>query len=195
MAVLEVFDVALELGRCGVMAGTLDLDLLNPVEDKVYAPTDVRQVVHARPPYREDGLLRAVVGAAFAEASGGRARSYHEVVGHGAIRTGVDVAHGRGYRHELCDAPLVGFDRAGGTGKTFDWNVLKQVKSSSEVPIILSGGLNTQNVIEPVNELKPYAVDVNSGVEESLGKKDHKKMKDFIDIVNYISGAKVKEHI
>ena len=83
----------------------------------------------------------------------------------------------------------------GGTGKTFDWNVLKQIKSSTDVPIILSGGLNTQNVIEPVNVLKPYAVDVNSGVEESVGKKDHGKMKDFIDIVSYISGAKVKEHV
>jgi phosphoribosylanthranilate isomerase len=83
----------------------------------------------------------------------------------------------------------------GGTGKTFDWNILKQVKSATDVPIILSGGLNSQNVIEPVNELKPYAVDVNSGVEESPGKKDPKKMKEFIDIVSYISGAKVKEHI
>jgi len=83
----------------------------------------------------------------------------------------------------------------GGSGKTFDWNILKQVKSSYDVPIILSGGLNAQNVIEPVNELKPYAVDANSGVEESPGKKDHKKMKDFVDVVNYISGAKVKEHI
>lgn len=83
----------------------------------------------------------------------------------------------------------------GGTGKTFDWNFLKEVKTANEVPIILSGGLNTQNVIEPVNALRPYAVDVNSGVEESPGKKDAKKMKDFIDIVSYISGAKVKEHV
>ncbi len=83
----------------------------------------------------------------------------------------------------------------GGTGKTFDWNMLKQIKSTNDVPIILSGGLSTKNVIEAVNSWKPYAVDVNSGVEEAPGKKDHKKMKDFIDIVNYISGPKVKEHI
>ena len=83
----------------------------------------------------------------------------------------------------------------GGTGKTFDWNVLKSIKSVSETPIILSGGLNQQNVIEAVNELKPYAVDVNSGVEEASGKKDPQKMKDFIDIVNYISGPKIKEHL
>jgi phosphoribosylanthranilate isomerase len=83
----------------------------------------------------------------------------------------------------------------GGTGKTFDWNVLKQIKSTYDVPIILSGGLNQQNVIGAVNEFKPYAVDVNSGVEESAGKKDAKKMKDFIDIVSYIGGPKIKEHL
>ena len=83
-------------------------------------------------------------------------------------------------------------DAYGGTGKTFDWRVLTEIKSGN-VPIILSGGLNTQNVIEPVNGLKPYAVDVSSSVEESPGKKDGKKMKDFIDVVSYISGPNVKE--
>ncbi|MBF0510940.1 MAG: phosphoribosylanthranilate isomerase [Candidatus Omnitrophica bacterium] len=81
----------------------------------------------------------------------------------------------------------------GGTGKTFDWKVIEQVKSSNDTPIILSGGLNAQNVIEAVNTLKPYAVDANSGVETSPGIKDAKKMKEFIDIVDYISGTKVKE--
>ncbi|MBI3602696.1 MAG: phosphoribosylanthranilate isomerase [Candidatus Omnitrophica bacterium] len=85
-------------------------------------------------------------------------------------------------------------DAYGGTGVSFDWTLLKEIKSTN-VPIILSGGLNSQNVIEPVNDLKPYAVDVNSGVEETTGKKDHAKMKVFIDIVNYITGPKVKEHL
>jgi phosphoribosylanthranilate isomerase len=80
----------------------------------------------------------------------------------------------------------------GGTGKTFDWRILNDLKSLN-VPIILSGGLNTQNVIDPVNALKPYAVDVNSSIEESPGKKDARKMKDFIDVVSYISGPNVKE--
>ncbi len=83
-------------------------------------------------------------------------------------------------------------DQYGGTGKTFDWQFLKELKSL-DVPIILSGGLNVQNVIAPVNELKPYAVDVNSGIEEAPGKKDAKKMREFIDVVNYISGPAVKE--
>ncbi len=83
-------------------------------------------------------------------------------------------------------------DKFGGTGKTFDWSLLGDIKSLN-VPIIISGGLNNQNVIEVVNSLKPYAVDVNSGVEEGPGKKDAKKMKEFVDVVNYISGPNVKE--
>lgn len=82
----------------------------------------------------------------------------------------------------------------GGSGKAFDWNMLSAVKSHTETPIIISGGLNSQNVIDAVNTIKPYAVDVNSGVEESPGKKDQNKMKDFIDIVSYISGPHVKEN-
>ena len=80
----------------------------------------------------------------------------------------------------------------GGTGRTFNWRLLSEVKSLN-IPIILSGGLNHQNVIEPVNQLKPYAVDVNSAIEEAPGKKDSKKMKEFIDVVTYISGPSVKE--
>jgi phosphoribosylanthranilate isomerase len=82
----------------------------------------------------------------------------------------------------------------GGTGKTFDWKLLKDIKGQNK-PFILSGGLNTQNVIEPVNEMKPYAVDVASGVESEPGKKDHRLLKEFIDIVNYISGPNVKSHV
>ena len=62
-------------------------------------------------------------------------------------------------------------------------------------PFILSGGLNPQNVIEPVNAMKPYAVDVASGVESAPGKKDHRLLKEFIEIVSYISGPNVKSHV
>ena len=111
-----------------------------------------------------------------------------------AFRVGPDF-NPKGLQAYKADAFL--FDTAdkdlyGGTGKNFDWQVLQEVKSLN-IPVILSGGLNSQNVIEPVNGLKPYAVDVNSSVEESPGKKDAKKMKDFIDVVNYISGPHVKE--
>ena len=83
---------------------------------------------------------------------------------------------------------------AGGTGKTFNWRLLKDIKGQHR-PFILSGGLTPQNVIGLVNEMKPYAVDVASGVESAPGKKDHRLLKDFIEIVQYVSGPNVKSHI
>ena len=80
----------------------------------------------------------------------------------------------------------------GGTGKTFNWHLLHEFKSTNK-PFIVSGGLNPQNVIEVVNTLKPYAVDASSGLEEEPGKKSHSKLKEFIEIVHYISGPAVKE--
>lgn len=77
-------------------------------------------------------------------------------------------------------------DNYGGTGKTFDWKNLMKLKEK-QLPIILSGGLNSQNVIEPVNKFNPYAVDVNSGVESEAGKKDVRLLQEFCEIVQYIS--------
>ncbi len=66
----------------------------------------------------------------------------------------------------------------GGTGKTFNWQLLQQADIKS--PFILSGGLNQENIIDAVKMLKPYAVDVSSGIESEPGKKDHHKMQAFI---------------
>jgi phosphoribosylanthranilate isomerase len=85
-------------------------------------------------------------------------------------------------------------DAAGGTGKTFDWSLLKDIKGQHR-PFILSGGLTSQNVIGLVNTMRPYAVDVASGVESAPGKKDHRMLKEFIEIVQYVSGPNVKSHI
>ncbi|GAB4436688.1 MAG: phosphoribosylanthranilate isomerase [bacterium] len=59
----------------------------------------------------------------------------------------------------------------GGTGKSFDWSLLNGIKR----PYILAGGINLDN-IERVFELKPYAIDISSGVEKEYGKKDYQKM-------------------
>lgn len=69
----------------------------------------------------------------------------------------------------------------GGTGESFDWEILNNL--SSEKKVILSGGLNPENVLEAVQIVRPYAVDVSSGVEVAPGKKNHTKIKKFIEAI------------
>jgi phosphoribosylanthranilate isomerase len=70
----------------------------------------------------------------------------------------------------------------GGTGETFDWTLARKFQVEVEKPCILSGGLDPDNVKLALDAVRPYAVDVCSGVEESYGKKDLGKLKRFIDI-------------
>ncbi|MBW1992779.1 MAG: phosphoribosylanthranilate isomerase [Deltaproteobacteria bacterium] len=75
----------------------------------------------------------------------------------------------------------------GGTGATFDWHLAKQVKRYG--PIILAGGLNPENVAEAIRTVRPWAVDVASGVEASPGKKDRQKLREFIETVKNVGGG------
>jgi phosphoribosylanthranilate isomerase len=70
----------------------------------------------------------------------------------------------------------------GGTGKRFNWDKAVEINSLG-IPIILAGGLTPSNIIEAINKVKPYGVDVNSGIEKSPGIKDHSLMKElFLNI-------------
>ena len=82
-------------------------------------------------------------------------------------------------------------DKAGGTGKTFDWKLALKIKKLG-MPIMLSGGLESSNIDSAIRTVRPYAVDVSSGVEEHPGKKSYALMKDLMASVNY--GQQAKEH-
>ena len=71
-------------------------------------------------------------------------------------------------------------DKAGGSGKTFDWQLAIKIKKLG-IPIILAGGLGPSNIDGAISTVRPYAVDVNSGVEERPGKKSRALMKDLME--------------
>jgi phosphoribosylanthranilate isomerase len=73
----------------------------------------------------------------------------------------------------------------GGTGQTVDWTLAQEVARSS--PIVLAGGLTPANVAEAIARVRPYGVDVSSGVELSPGKKDHDKVKAFIHAARLVA--------
>lgn len=96
-----------------------------------------------------------------------------------AMRPGIDVAaYARAYPDAagfLLDTHKDGV--AGGTGETFDW---AQVPRDFARPVILAGGLNADNVAVAIRRLRPYGVDVSSGVELSKGIKDAARIGAFI---------------
>ena len=70
--------------------------------------------------------------------------------------------------------------KTGGTGKIFDWSLAVKSKEAG-LPIILAGGLGPANIQEAITTVKPYAVDVNSGIEEEPGKKDPVLMRQLME--------------
>ncbi|MGB8930691.1 MAG: phosphoribosylanthranilate isomerase [Anaeromyxobacteraceae bacterium] len=75
----------------------------------------------------------------------------------------------------LLDADTAGY---GGSGKTFDWTLAAE--GARRAPIVLAGGLRPENVADAVRQVRPWAVDVASGVERAPGVKDHEQTARFI---------------
>ena len=94
-----------------------------------------------------------------------------------------DVAHIAGFLDVadqiLVDAkPPKGADRPGGLGDTFDWALLKALDPS--IPFMLSGGLTPETVADAIKTVRPFGVDVSSGVESAPGVKDKRLIEAFI---------------
>jgi len=110
------------------------------------------------------------------------ARPYLKAV---RVRAGVDLvqcaARYQSAQGLLLDAFIEGTH--GGTGESFDWALIQH---DLPLPVILSGGLHAGNVAQAIRQVRPYAVDISSGVEASKGIKDAAKIVAFINEVRNI---------
>ncbi|MGQ0700422.1 MAG: phosphoribosylanthranilate isomerase [Panacagrimonas sp.] len=106
-----------------------------------------------------------------------------------SVRSAADV-HAAAERFGSARALLLdshGADGMGGTGQAFDWS---QIPSGVDVPLILAGGLNPENVGLAVRMAAPFAVDVSSGIEFAPGRKDPDKMRAFVQAVRLADAEK-----
>ncbi|MEE6209415.1 phosphoribosylanthranilate isomerase [Salarchaeum sp. III] len=78
---------------------------------------------------------------------------------------------------------------AGGTGRTHDWTVTRDLAARVDSPVVLAGGLTPDNVAEAVETVRPFAVDVASGVEASGGVKDHTAVEAFVAAAKNADGV------
>ncbi len=121
--------------------------------------------------------LHGSVGASFCDAV--RRRTGTRVIRAFRIGDQADVQDADRFREvdlHLYDARVRGSE--GGTGQTWDWNLLRTRRS--QVPLVLSGGLTAGNVADGIAAVEPYAVDVASGVEASPGVKDPQRLEAFL---------------
>jgi phosphoribosylanthranilate isomerase len=169
-------------------------------------PTVVRNIVAGLPPFvlpigvfvnEEAAVVRKLLddcGLAMAQLHGDETAAYCQTLGRPAlkalrVRDGgtllnlaefQESAHVRGF---LLDA--FSEQAYGGTGRTVDWTLAAEAALSA--PVILAGGLTPDNVSDAIHRVRPYGVDVSSGVEACPGKKDPAKVKAFIEAARLVS--------
>jgi phosphoribosylanthranilate isomerase len=110
------------------------------------------------------------------------------------VRSGADLRALAAFHtdYHLLDSYVAGLP--GGTGETFSWDIVRGnwIPTRPRVPVILSGGLNPENVADAIAAVHPYAVDVASGVESSPGRKDPEKLVAFAEAVKAAEPAEVR---
>jgi phosphoribosylanthranilate isomerase len=168
-------------------------------------PAVVKAIVAGLPPFvlpvgvfvnEESERVRALMdesGLALAQLHGDETASYCQNLGRPALKAlrlkdrggflALAEFQGRAnVRGVLIDA--FSNQAYGGTGQTVDWGLAQEVAQS--MPVVLAGGLTPVNVAEAITRVRPYGVDVSSGVELSPGKKDHNKVKAFIEAARLV---------
>jgi phosphoribosylanthranilate isomerase len=108
-----------------------------------------------------------------------RRRTGAKVIKAMRIKSAADVRAAEAFRTDfhLFDAYWHGLH--GGTGESFDWDLV--AKRRSKVPMILAGGLTAENVADAIELVRPFGVDVVSGVEAGPGRKDQAKVEAFLE--------------
>lgn len=170
------------------------------------SPNVVKAIVANLPPFalpvgvfvnEEAKVVRDIMdecGLALAQIHGDETAEYCETLGRPVLRgirlrdqtTFLAMAEYKGrarVRGFVLDAFTEG--AYGGTGKTADWDLAKEAAQSFS--FLLAGGLTPENVQEAIQKVRPYGVDVSSGVEASPGKKDPLKVQAFIQAVKLVS--------
>ena len=102
------------------------------------------------------------------------------------VRPGMSGSDIAAYDDVVCGFLLDTFHEkmAGGTGETFDWSIIEKMKLSK--PLILAGGLGVDNVAQAISQVRPFAVDVNSGIETSPGRKDPQLISKLMETVSAV---------
>jgi phosphoribosylanthranilate isomerase len=199
---------------CGITAwddARLSIDLgasalgfnFYPSSPRAISPADAWEIIRRLPPFVEavgvfvnwpplvvNALARAL-RLQTVQLHGGESPEEVAAVGH-SHRVIKAVKVGPGFRlaslsqYRRADAILLdGFARGlhGGTGRTLDWNLARAARRYGR--IVLAGGLTPENIAEAIRVAQPYAVDVCSGVEARLGRKDHARLRALFSAIEH----------
>ncbi len=196
-----------EDAKAAVEAGADALGFIfHAASPRSVAPDSVRAIIAQIPPFvlpvgvfvNEDvKVVRDIMdacGLALAQLHGDETAAYCESLGRPVLRairlkdrgSLLALAEYKG-RARVRGFVLDAFSESafGGTGRVADWALAAEAAKAA--PVLLAGGLTPQNVGEGIRQVRPYGVDVSSGVEANPGKKDPAKVRDFVQAVRLVS--------
>ena len=145
---------------------------VNPTLDEVAHAVDAIGLTHVQ--------LHGDEGPVFATEAARRTGA--KIIKAARVATAADLQALERFRTDfhLLDTKVEG--KRGGSGESWDWSLAAQRRS--KIPAILSGGLTADNVADGIAAVRPWAVDVASGVEASPGVKDHAKLEAFMAVAS-----------